>query len=109
MIEGLEDIRSAAESLATRDERLKKRLREAGKEFWSATYFQDEWPATLRERAEQVQKLILARGTVKDTVSQMSLEEARHAAEKILHLLIDFEQAASNGAAADRETVDDSA
>lgn len=92
MIEGLEQIRSAAETLATRDERLKARLKKAGREFWSAMYHVDEWPAELQKLAESVQRSILAHGSVRDTVSRMSRSEARQAAGEILDLLVEFEK-----------------
>lgn len=96
MIDGLDDVRSAAEALATRDERLKARLSEAGRDVWSAMYHADDWPPHLRERAERVQKAILAHGTVQESVAQMNVEEAKEVAGQILDLLIELERACSS-------------
>jgi Lon protease-like protein len=93
MIDGLEEIRAAAEALATRDEKLKERLRRAGREFWSATYFKDDWPAELRERAADLQRALLEHGSVKETVAKMSRDQAEDTAENILYLLVEFEKA----------------
>jgi hypothetical protein len=93
MIDGLEEIRSAVDALATRDERLKSRLSTAGKRFWSATYHLDEWPSRIQKRAESIQRTILARGSVQATVAEMTLEEAEEVAEQILELLLDLQKA----------------
>jgi hypothetical protein len=91
MIDGLEHIREAAETLATRDERLKARLAEAGKEVWSAMYFSEEWPTELEQKARTIQLSIMKDGPIEETVRRMSNDEASRVAGQILDLLVDLE------------------
>jgi len=91
MFEGIDKIRAAAEALATRDVDLKQRLVEAGEKFWAAAFHYPDWPPHLQERAEQIQSLILAQGTVAQTVPQMNPDAARQAAHEILRFMVEFE------------------
>jgi hypothetical protein len=91
MAKGLQDIRLAAEILASRDERLKARLTEAGERFWAANYHYDKWPSDLQEQADRIQERILADGRVKETVSAMDRATAEDVAKQILDFMVDFE------------------
>jgi hypothetical protein len=92
MSDGMEEIREAAESLAVMDEKLRARLTEAGKVFWSATFHYDDWPESLRRRADRILARILADGPVKETIGRMDLQEAKETAREILEFIVDFER-----------------
>lgn len=93
--DGIENIRSAAASLATKDSRLKSRLASAGERFWSALNNREEWPEELQESARRIESMILRDGPVQDTVSAMDLDTARKTAAEILQFMVDFEVALS--------------
>lgn len=89
--QSLDRIRKAAEILATRDAVLKERLTSAGQEFWSGTYYYDDWPKGLQEQADTIIRTILEKGTVETTVRQMDRTTAQETARKILQFMVDFE------------------
>ena len=94
--EGIEHLRDAAEMLAVQDEKLRERLRVAGEEFWRAAYHYDHWPREFQEHADRIIGRILAKGTVKETVPQMDIEEASKTASDILRFMVDAERASAS-------------
>ena len=82
MLAGGDHLRQAAEMLAgwsgDRDVLL-----QAAQHFWSAAFDSPEWPEHLRSAYDRILPLLLARGTVANTVPTLSGEEAQRLADDI--------------------------
>ena len=82
MLAGGDHLRSAAELLADwsgdRDVLLK-----SAQHFWSAAFDAPEWPEHLRSSYDRIIPLLLAHGTVANTVPALNDEDARRLADDI--------------------------
>jgi hypothetical protein len=69
-------IAQAAETLAGPHGTVKRKLVQAGGEFWAAMQYREEWTPELLARADRICETLLADGTIETTVNKMEPEKA---------------------------------
>ncbi len=74
-LDGMEYLRRARAILGEDGTQLdgtaRARVLEAADRFWSALFYDDTWPPSLREHAQQVGRMLLQRGTIRQTLETM--------------------------------------
>jgi hypothetical protein len=76
----LHHVAEAAETLAGPHGTAKEKLVKAGRQFWAAMRYLEEWPPELLDRADRICETLLAGGTIETTVRKMNPETAARTA-----------------------------
>ena len=91
----LRSVTDAALELCCGDADLKGRLLSAARALNVVLIRQEDWPARLRQRAQEIADQLSVRGTPEQTIAAVDLQTARRLAERILQLYADCRVAAS--------------
>ena len=88
MLEAVDHVNKAVQTLVCRNAMLNQRLHEAAKEFSAALGQVEQWPSSLQAEVAHISQRLTAKGTIDATISGMDVSTARSIAEDMLGLAL---------------------
>lgn len=86
-----------AKAALRREGLTREALLEAGRAFWSAVFYLEQWPDDLRPPAIRLQERLLAAGRIRDTVERMEEQAVRDVCEEMLAFIAAAESRHQDG------------